>query len=72
MKISYVVQIEVAIFSYREKSRIHVRGRNFDPIIPKLGTNIGLIKIQIEFIDELCGVNKSANTFHQRKYYNSL
>ena len=53
--------------SSKEKALVHDRGRNFDPIIPKLGINVGFIKIQIEFVDELCGANRSDNTFLQRK-----
>ena len=67
MKISYGAQIEVAILSYKEKDLVHDLGRNFDPIILKLGTNVGFIKIQIKFVDKLCGVNKIGNTFLQRK-----
>ena len=28
--------------------------RRFDPIVTKLSTNVGLIKTQFEFDDELC------------------
>ena len=73
MKIRYVAQIEVAILSsFKEKSQMHDRGHNFDPFILKLGLNLGFMKIQIEFEDELCGAHRSGNTFLQIKYYNPL
>ena len=50
--------IEVARLSSKEKALVHDRGRNFDPIVTKLGTNEGVSKIQVEFVDELCGANK--------------
>ena len=42
--------------------KVHDRGCNVDPIIVKLGINIGVIRIQIEFVDELCGANRSVKT----------
>ena len=72
MKISFVAQIKVARLSSKEKALVHDRGRNFDLIISKLDKNVGFIMIQIEFIDELCGANRSGNTFLQIKYYNPL
>ena len=42
----------------KEKSGQQSKSRNIDPIITKLGTHIGLIKLQIEFGDELCGANR--------------
>ena len=65
VKNSYVAQTEVAILSYKEKAWMHDQGRNFDPIIFKLGINVGFIKTHIEFVNELCGVNRSSNTFLQ-------
>ena len=35
------------------------RGRNFDPIVTKLGTHEGLIKVLIKFVDELYRANRS-------------
>ena len=64
-----MVPIEVAKLSCKEKALVHDRCRNFDSIATKLGTHVGLIRIQIEFINELCGANRSSNTFLQRKYY---
>ena len=57
--------IEGRRLSSKEKALVHDRGRNFDPILIKLGTNVGIIRIQIRFIDELCGTNRSGNTFLQ-------
>ena len=57
---SYVASIGVARLSSKEKTLIHDRGRNFDPIVTKLGTNGGLIKIQTEFVNELCGAKGGA------------
>ena len=51
-------------------SSIHDRGRCFDPIDTKHGLNVGFIMIHIEFVDKLCGVNRSGNTLLQKKYYN--
>ena len=36
----------------KEKALGNDRGRNFDSIVTKLGTHIGLVKKQIEFVDE--------------------
>ena len=52
----------------KEKALVHDRGYNFDSIATKLGTQVGLIRIQIEFVNELCGANRSGNTFLQRKH----
>ena len=35
--------------------------------ITKHGTHVGLISLQIEFVNELCGANRSGRTFLQRK-----
>ena len=70
MKICFGAQIQVTILSYKEKALVHDKGRNFDFIITKFGTHVGLT--QIKFVDELCGANRSGNTFLQRKYYNPL
>ena len=73
VKISFVAQIEVASLSSKEKALVPDRGRNFELIILKLGINVVFfIKIQIEFIDELCGANRSGNTFLQKILYNPL
>ena len=58
MKISYVAQIRAAGLSSKEKSVRHSKGRNLDPIIFKIGTHVGLIKLQIKFENELCGANR--------------
>ena len=49
MKIDYVAPIEVAGFVSKEKARKYSRGHNFDPIVTKLVTNVGLIKLEIGF-----------------------
>ena len=72
MKISYVAQTEMAILSSKEKALVHDRGRNFDSIVSKLGMNVGNIKIQIKFVDELCGTNRRGRTFLQRKPFETL
>ena len=59
MKI-YVAQIGAAGLSSKEKSGRHTRGRNFDPIVFKIGTHVGLIKPQIKFENELCEANRDA------------
>ena len=41
----HVVLIEVVGFSSKEKALVQDRGRNFESINTKLGTNVGLIKI---------------------------
>ena len=35
-----------------------IRGRNFYPIDTKLGTQVVLVKIQVNFEDGLCGSHK--------------
>ena len=50
---------EVRIFSKRKYTKYfefvrHSIGRNFEPIVTKLGTNVGLIKLQIKFKNEIC------------------
>ena len=67
----FVAQIEVTRLSSKEKTLVHDRGRNFD-CTTKFGTNVVIIKIQMKFEDELCGVNGNGNTVLQRKYYNPL
>ena len=69
MKFSYVVQIGAAGLSSKEKSRRHSRGRNFDPIVFKIGTNVGSIKSQIKFENELCGANRRGRTFLEKQKY---
>ena len=58
--------IGVAGLSLKEKNVKYSRGHNFDPIITKLGTNVGLIKLHIEFGDEICGANRIGRTFLER------
>ena len=44
----------------------HRIGRNFYPIIAtKFGSQVGLLKIQVKFKDELCGSHRSRNTYFQ-------
>ena len=44
-KMSYVVPIEKAGLSSKEKKSVELsRGHNFDPIVITLGTSVGLIK----------------------------
>ena len=62
-----MAQIGVAILTSIEKALIHDKGRNFDPIDTKLGKNVGFIKIKFEYVDELCGANRSGYTFLQKK-----
>ena len=59
-----MTQKEVPGLSSKEKALVLDRGRNFDLIATKHGTHVGLIKIQVMFIDELCGANWSCRTFH--------
>ena len=49
-----MTQIEVTRLSSKEKALVQDKGRNFDPIIIKLVQiqYIGIIKIQIKYIDE--------------------
>ena len=68
----FVAQIEVTRLSSKEKALVHDRGSNFNFIVTKFGTNVVIIRIQIKFVDELCGVNGSGNIVLQRKYYNPL
>ena len=42
---SYVASIEEAGLSSNQKALKRSRGRNFDPIVIKYGTNVGLIKL---------------------------
>ena len=63
MKISYVALIGTASLSSKEKSCQHSRGRNFDPIVFKIGTNVSLIKPQIKSENELSGANRKGRTF---------
>ena len=42
---SYVESIEETGLSSNEKALKHSRGRNFDPIVTKLGSHVGLIKL---------------------------
>ena len=65
-KLSYVALIGGPGLSSKEKDLKHSRGRNFDLIIPKLGTNVGFIKVKIELVDELCEAKRSSNTFLQK------
>ena len=58
IQISYVAQIEVIMLSYKEKARMHDRGRIIW-IITKLGTNVDFIKIQIEFVELLSRTNRN-------------
>ena len=67
-----MAQTEVAILSSKEKALVHDRGRNFDSIVSKLGINVGNIKIQVKFVDELCGTYKRGRTFIQRKSFETL
>ena len=71
VKIRYVVQIEEVRLSLKEKALVLDRDRNFDSIVIKLGTHVGLIKIQIYFVDELCGANRSCRTFLRRKIFDT-
>ena len=48
-----MAQIGAAGLSSKEKSVRHSRGRNFDPIVFKIGTHVGLIKPQIMFENEV-------------------
>ena len=64
MRFSYVALIGAAQLSSKEKQ---YGGRNFEPIIIKLGTNVGLIKTQFEIEGELCGADRKGRTFLQRK-----
>ena len=57
----------VTRLSSKERALIYDRGRNFDPTDTKLGTQGGLITIQIEFVGEPYG-----RTFLQRKIYSPL
>ena len=54
VKIGYVTPIQAPGLSFKEKPLIHDRGRNFYLIVTKFGTQVGLVKIQVEFEDELC------------------
>ena len=67
-----MAQTEVAILSSKEKALVHDRGRNFDSIVSKLGINVGNIKIQVKFEDELCGTNRKGRTSIQRKTFETL
>ena len=67
MKIGYVAQIGVAGLSSKEKSCRYSSGRNFDPIVFKIITNIGVIKPQIKFKNELYGANRRGRTFLEKK-----
>ena len=46
IKISYVIPIEEAELSSKEKPSKHSRGRNFNCIVFKFHTHVGQIKIQ--------------------------
>ena len=57
----------MAGLSSRENSCRHSRVCNFDPIVIKLVTHVGLIKPQIKFENELCGANRRDGTFPEKK-----
>ena len=59
---SYLITIEVAVFSSKKKAEILSRDRNFNPIAIKLGLHVGLIKIQFEFLNLPCGANRRERT----------
>ena len=63
---SYVKPIEKAELSSKEKALKRSRGRNFGMIVTKLGSHVDLIKLQIEFGDELCGANGRGRTYLER------
>ena len=64
-----MAQIGAAGLSSKEQSCRHSRGRNFDPIVFKIGTNVGSIKTQIKFENELCEANRRGRTFLEKKKY---
>ena len=64
--------IGVIILPSKEKDLVHNRGCNFDLITTKLYTLVQLIKIQIEFVDELYSTNREGRTFLQRKTFETL
>ena len=47
-------------------------GHNLDPIITKLSTNVGLVKLQFEFEDKLCGANIRGRTFINIKSFETF
>ena len=54
----------------KQKALVLDRGRNSDPIVTKFGTRVGIMKIQIMFVDELCGAKKGCRTFlHRKSFY---
>ena len=53
----------MAGLSSNEKALVLDRGRHFDPIVTKLGTYLGIIKIQIEFVDELYYIDQTTGYF---------
>ena len=53
----------MAGLSLKEKTVKYSRGRNFDPVVTKLGTHVGPLKLQIEFGDELCEINRRGRAF---------
>ena len=63
--------IGVTGLSLKAKSEKHSRGRNFNPIVTKISTHVGLIKLQIGFRDELCGANRRGKTFLERIFCHS-
>ena len=62
MKINFAAQIEVARLSYTEKALVHDKRHNTDSIVTKFVIHVGFIRIQIEYVDDLCGANRSDNT----------
>ena len=65
----YVTPIVEAGLSSKEKLLKHSRGRNFNWIVTKFHTYVGLIKIQVLCENYLCGTNRSGNTFLHRKSF---
>ena len=46
--------------------------RNFDSTVTRFGKNVGLIKLQFEFNDELYGANRRGMTFLRRKSFETF
>ena len=62
----YVAPIEEAGLSSKEKALKRSRGRNFDPIVTKLGTNVGVsyrLSLEIGYVEPIGEAGPSSKDF---------